>query len=155
MFKFAKKRQVLWPVTAQVPADDGSGAVRDVTFRVRYLLMTREELATVARQSLDLMRAGDIDSQIEAMSEERVRESVALMQRHVVGWDGISGEDDQPLPFTADNLNALLAVPYLHRAIASGLSDASVGAPAKNSRPGSDTTPPQTASAQATASPAA
>jgi hypothetical protein len=73
------------------------------------------------------------------------------VKRRVVGWEGIVGEDDQPLPYTPENLDALLSVPYLYQAIAAGLTKASIGAPVKNSRPGSDGTPAPTGSAQATA----
>jgi hypothetical protein len=149
MFKFARERVVLWPVEATVPAEDGTGT-RSVKFSIRYKLLTRDELAEISREALRSFGATDIDQQIEALSDERLREETDRLRRHVVGWAGIVDENDQPLAFTTDNLDAILAVPYLYRTISAGLIAASSAAPVKNSKPGHDSMPVE---AQNTAAP--
>ncbi len=47
MFKFARQREVLWPVTVNVPADGGPERTE---IKVRYRLLTRSELAGLSER---------------------------------------------------------------------------------------------------------
>ena len=122
MFKFAKKREVLWPVTIMVPVDDGKTAEQQ--FTVRFRLMTKSEMTDALAETVD-----------EDMSKVFAAQDARLVD-HVVGWSGLVDETGDELPFTSSALNALLDVPYVRSAIEGALWEASRGAPAKNSSPG-------------------
>ena len=120
MFRFARQREVLWPVTVNVPADGGP---EKIEIQVRYRLLTRSELAGLSDR---------IKAAAEAGEGEVLSTLDALLAERITGWSGIAGEDGEALPYTADNLAALLDVPYLREAIETGLYSASRGALAKN-----------------------
>ena len=117
MFNFKEKRRVLWPVTINAPSDDGSGSVESHEVKVLFELMTRSEAKAVEG---DLEHAQDV------------------LPRKIKGWEGIYSETEEPIPCEPDTLAALLDVPYIERAFAIGLIQASNGATAKNSKAGSD-----------------
>lgn len=128
MFKLAKQREVLWPVTINVPAEDGSGAVTPVQIKVRYKLLSRTEI----REAIDVAK-----QQAEKggeMTEEQVRADDEWLAARITGWeDVVDAETGAPVEFSAEALAALMAVPYVTPGLAKGLWDASRGAPAKNS----------------------
>lgn len=111
MFKLAEQNQVRWPVTVQVPQDGGT--VRDVEIGIDYRLLTKAEAASIKNMP-------------DALAETR-------MLDHVVGWDDrVVDTDGKPVPFSRDNLLALLEYDFVARAVVLGLYQASRGAPAKN-----------------------
>ena len=120
MFRFAKHREVLWPVTVSVPADGGP---EKVEIRIRYRLLTRSELSGFAER----IKAAAEDSETSVVGVLD-----GLLAERITGWDGISDEAGEALAFTPDNLAAVLDVPYLREAIESGLYAASRGATVKN-----------------------
>lgn len=112
MFKFARNREVLWPVTVRVPREDGSGAVEQMEAKVLYQLLSKTELRDMTQAKIDTSE---------------------LLQKKVRGWEGIIDADTAaPLPFTDENLAALLEIPFVHQAVLVGLTQASVGAERKN-----------------------
>lgn len=117
MFQFASQKQVLWPVTISSPSADGSGTIDSIEIKVFFELMTRSEARVIQ---------DDID------------QAQHVLPNKIKGWEGIVNGDGSALPFTEDNLSAILDVPYIERAIAIGLIQASNGAPAKNLSAGSD-----------------
>lgn len=117
MFKFAKQKRVLWPVWISEPADDGSGSTDDKQIKVLFELMTRSEARNV---EADLDKANDV------------------LPAKIKAWEGIVDDCGEPVPFSPGNLAAILDVPYIERALAIGLIQASNGAPAKNLKAGSD-----------------
>jgi outer membrane receptor for Fe3+-dicitrate len=119
MFKLAQKREVLWPVTVTVPVD---GGVEKVEIQVRYRLLVRSELAAFTDRIKATAENGA--NVIDALD--------GLLTERITGWHGISDESGEDLPFTQDNLAAVLDVPYLREAIEAGLYAASRGALAKN-----------------------
>lgn len=110
MFKLAQQNEVLWPVTVQVPQDGGT--TKAVEISVRYRLLTKTD-------------ARDMKAMDDAASEQ------ALLS-HITGWEGVADMAGNPVPFTPDNLAALVEHDYVARAIVLGLYQASKGAPAKN-----------------------
>jgi hypothetical protein len=120
MFKFARNREVLWPVTVNVPADGGP---EKVEIQIRYRLLTRSELSGLSER---------IKAAAEGGEGEVLAALDGLLAERITGWDGISDEAGEVLPFSADNLTAVLDVPYLREAIETGLYAASRGALAKN-----------------------
>ena len=138
MFKFAKNREVLWPVEIQMPVDGGE--VESVVVSVRFKLLDQTELSDRMREGLEMMRIGDdVEEALKAVAPEELKKRNADLAAHITGWgDDIVGDNDKPLPFTKKNLEAFIQVPYIRAAFSQGLLDASRGAPSKNSRPGSD-----------------
>lgn len=112
MFKFARQREVLWPVTIEVPVDGGTTEVHEIT--VRYRLLDKTERDALSSISSD-------------------EEALQFLVDRITDWDGVANEDGQPLEFSEENLRALLTIPYVERPITVGLLKASAGAPAKNS----------------------
>lgn len=135
MFRFADLDRVLLPV------EIGGGTLR-VLYRIlsRAELRAREHDATqaVARKLRDdgvPRSAEDLEALLEA-SMTREADNVALLRERVVGWYDLEGPDGEPLEFTAERLDALLATDYGYRALLGGLMRASREGPAKNSSPG-------------------
>jgi len=116
MFKYAATRRVLWPVTINSPTADGSGDVESSEVKVLFELMTRSEAQEIE---------GDMDK------------AQHVLPNKIKGWEGVYSDDDEPIPFNDETLNALLDLPYVERGFAIGLIQASNGAPAKNSKAGS------------------
>jgi hypothetical protein len=118
MFRYAKQRKVLWPVTINAPSEDGSGTIESAEIKLLYELMRRSE-------------AVEIENDIDKAQQ--------VLPSKIHGWEGVADEDGEDIPFSSDALAALLDVPYIERAFAIGLIQASNGAPAKNSKAGSGT----------------
>lgn len=135
MFKFAKKREVLWPVTISVPQEDGSGAAQ-VEIKVRYKLLTQTELEQSARDECEMLnsiKSDDLEALMDSVSAEKAAARRADLLVRITGWEGVQDADSgEPLPFNADNCAALLEVPYVFGALQSGLKSASRGAAVKN-----------------------
>ena len=142
MFKFAVNRQVLWPVVVHIPRDDGSGEGLEAQVKIRYRLLTQAELTARAREDLESARVvgGDqtvVEGLLAQISPERIEQRLQELKDRITGWEDFADEQGEPLPFTPENLAAVLDVPYLRGPIERGLVEASQGARAKNSSPGS------------------
>lgn len=123
MFRFAKSREVLWPVTINVPVD--GGGVSEAKIRVRYKLLSRTEM----REAVNIARKADGNA-----TEEQVKQDEAWLADRITGWeDVVDDATGDALAFTPDNLAALLEESYVAAAISAGLWEASRGAAAKNS----------------------
>jgi len=120
MLRILKERVVLWPVTVSVPADGGPERVE---VKVRYRLLTRSDMDAIAERLRAVAAEGDhaVVGLVDTVLAERV-----------LGWEGIEGEDGEPLAHSPEAVRALLDLPYLREAIESGLYAASRGASAKN-----------------------
>lgn len=139
MFKFAKKRQVLWPVTIQVPRDDGSGEADDIDIKVRFELLSKSVLDKLTLEDMTAVNSDDMNALLAAVTDDKIAERRALVEEHVKDWEGIVDADSgAPVPYSADNLAALLEVPTVYAAFHRGLRDASMGAFVKNSKAGLD-----------------
>ena len=112
MFRRASKRQVLWPVIVSLPAEDGSGTIVEHPCKLLFQLINEKQWLAM-----------------ETMTDKECEDE---MVRHIKDWEDIADEDGEPLPFTEDNLRALLRDNFFARAAAIGLWQASQGAPAKN-----------------------
>lgn len=135
MFRFADLDRVLLPV------EIGSGTLR-VLYRIlsRAELRAREREATLAvvgklREDGMPRTAEDVQALLET-SLSRDAGDQALLRERVLGWYDLEGPDGEPLEFTAERLDALLATDYGYRALLGGLMRASREGPAKNSSPG-------------------
>ena len=93
MFRFVPSPEFSWPVDIHVPVDGGEKAVQRFTARLRPDAALQQQFAE--------RRIGEAD----------------FARAVVVGWDGVGDEAGDPLPFTAENLRRLVAIPYVRRAI--------------------------------------
>jgi len=109
-------REVDWPVEIPVPQDGGSTVKAEVM--VRFKLATKTEI----------FGSGDTPPKKD------------LLPSRILGWgtaeenhkDGFVDGKEKPIPFTPENLKAVLNIGYIERALALALVNASNGAAAKN-----------------------
>ena len=106
-FELTKKREVLWPITVNVPVDGGT---EPHTIKINFRLLTKPEGARLARLSFEDQEEKTLD--------------------YITNWEGVLDMEDKPVPFTRENLSALLEHEYIARAIAIGWREASAGLPA-------------------------
>lgn len=107
MFRFAKERIVWWPVTIKAPAKDRPGHVEEFAAKIRVQLLDMDEIKQYVH--------GAPESDTE------------LLVQKISDWEDIADESGKALAFTADNLRALLSIPYVRGAFAGGLLEASSG----------------------------
>lgn len=118
MFKHAKERIVTWPVTIRVPSADGSGSTHEHEAKIKYLLLTKDDIRHIA----------DI-----AGNDEKIFD---VYRKHIIGWEPFATDENTgtPIEYSSENLRALLAIPYIETALSFGLMQASNGrAAVKNS----------------------
>lgn len=107
MFTLAREHRFSWPVSFEVPMDNGTRAAQGFTARFRLLPQSRIEDLSATPQ--------------------------ALMAEALIGWEGIREEHGGDLPFSPEAVRALLDVPYILVALATAYADAVSGAgPRKN-----------------------
>lgn len=147
MFRFATDGRVRWPLSLEQMEEGGGSAAQ--SFIVVYQVLTRDGLkardqalqAYASAYRAQIPADGQADTAEAAaerlrLTEARVRDDDALLRERVKGWSGIVDEADQPIAFTAANLDAFLANALLRDALLAGLIEASTGARSKNSLPG-------------------
>lgn len=101
MFKVVKERLVWWPVVWDVPVDGGK--VEQAEIKVRFRL-------------IDLSQLGAITAEIDALdrSDEKVvdRQCRVVMQL-ATDWEGVVDASDTAMPFSEENVRALMSIPAL------------------------------------------
>lgn len=157
MIRIAPDNIVWWRVDVPDRDDDGELAEKPVRFRLR--IFTRAELrhraldraqtgASATAQAMHELvqaRAAEavqdafkgVEAALARMAEdERIREDE--LRERIVGWNAedLRDEHDQPVPFTPELRDALLADEARFEALHAGLLQASRGARPKNSLPG-------------------
>ena len=132
--RVSKDREVLYPVTAKMLSDDGSGKAVDVTFKVKYKLLSRQELRDKLNVRMEL--TDDIDSLREMIRKQsdpaELKKYDVWLAEHVTGWEDIQDENNNPMPFTAENYAAVMNIIPVATAIDAGLIKASQEEPVKN-----------------------
>lgn len=107
--KVKRVESLLWPVTAEVPREDGSGKTEKQKFKVRYTYLP----VTQREEMLKKIAEGD----------------AGQIRDHVLGFEGIEDEDG---PLGLEALDMLMDIPYYAMAINEGFINCQVGAAAKN-----------------------
>lgn len=110
MLKIIPRDSVLWPVKVYVARDDGSGKTDEHIIKVRYRLLSVEELKKVK------------DSDEPALD---------FIKRNVLGWEDIADENG-PLEYSQAKLDMVMNIPYLSNAISNTFWTAQVKATEKN-----------------------
>jgi hypothetical protein len=103
VLRINKSREVWWPAKINVPEDDGKTRAFDARLRIR------------------------IPSGTEPAQSDR-----EFVEQHVIGWEQVSDEAGNALPFTPENLSAALDIPYVLAGFARALVECSRGIAAKN-----------------------
>lgn len=98
MFNLALSESYTWPVELRVATDGGQFV--SVPFDVRFRRVSQERIDEIAEQ----------------FATETLDPN-ALLRELVVGWDGIVGEDNEPLPYSQEALHRVLNVAGAPRAI--------------------------------------
>jgi hypothetical protein len=124
MFQLAAKREILWPVTIQVPVDGGGVEKKEIQLRLR--IFSRSEKATYLEQ----LRTAASTEGATVMDVQRI--TTDELASRITGWENVLAEDDQPAPFTPENVAALLDIECVFTAAHEALLAASQGALAKN-----------------------
>lgn len=101
MFEITDTLKVNWPVDVKKPIDGGKTLTQRFT------------------------------AQFEIIDTEQLQQAIVdgdHLERVLIGWgDDIKGADGQPLPYTAENKQALLRIPYVRAAVMNAWVEASSG----------------------------
>ncbi|MDQ2069316.1 hypothetical protein [Natronospira bacteriovora] len=127
MFVIRKHNDVWWEVPISEPDPDNPGQVREVTFEVKFRLLKRSELEAFNER---------IKSFKKGAEQDRLAEETLL--NHVLDWrNGPLDEDGKQVPFTPENLKAVMDHQVAAWAIGQQLVRASSGLAARgNSKAG-------------------
>lgn len=112
MFELDQSETFTWPVEAMVATSGGK--FRKETFDAEFKRVGQERLGEIAKAVAR-----------DEMGDREVCKEV------MTGWGGIT-QNGEPLPFSPGNLERVLDVPGLARAIARAFVNAHTGAAVKN-----------------------
>lgn len=116
MFKLVKERTAWWPVTWQVPTEDG-GETEEARIELQFRLIGLDDLQPIMKE------AEAVDLREQAPSA-RLAEVLA---RIVADWRGVGDESGVQAPFTTDTFRHLLNMPGSFAAIMSAYRDCLAG----------------------------
>jgi len=119
MFKLVPVLTAWWPVSVLQPDTDNPGKLKEETFEVELAIRSKDELKAYDDKRADLVKqmptADEFAADVKAASEKAVaiRKQIedhdqGMFHLMVTNWRGILDVNDQPLPFTADNLDMAL-----------------------------------------------
>ena len=112
-FKLDQQGTYKWPVTVEVPVDDGRHDKQKFDGEFKRITQSR------IREMGQLIETGDLTD-------------VDLVKEVLVGWDGIEDDQGNELKFSQSKLKQLLDVPMVATAIATAFFDSIAGAKRKN-----------------------
>ena len=112
-FKLDQSGTYKWPVTVEVPVDDGRHDKQKFDGEFKRITQSR------IREMGQLIETGDLTD-------------VDLVKEVLVGWDGIEDDQGNQLKFSQAKLKQLLDVPMVATAIATSFFDSIAGAKRKN-----------------------
>lgn len=119
MFKLVPTLTAWWPVSVLEPDTDNPGKLKEFTFEAEIVIRGKDELepydekrAVLVEQlptadafAADFKAASDKAAEIRRQIEAHDQSMFHLM---ITNWRGIVDANDQPLPFSADNLDMAL-----------------------------------------------
>lgn len=138
MFRVNTKREVLYPVTINTVKVDGSGEAEPLRIKVRYRLLSRDEMRRqLAEQMKQVSEGGDGEyakALRRSLDDEQVKLRDSDLADHVLDWEGIVDDaSGDPVPFSREVLLQLLGeYSAFSAALHEGLWSASKELPVKN-----------------------
>ena len=112
-FKLDQSGTYKWPVTVEVPIDNGKHDKHKFDGEFKRVTQSR------IHEMNDLIQTGNLTD-------------VDLAKEVLVGWEGIEDDQGNELKFSQSKLKQLLDVPMVATAIAKSFFDSIVGAKTKN-----------------------
>lgn len=109
MLKIINRESILWPVRVHVPRDEGP-TTDEHLIKVRYRLLSMEQLKEV---------------------RESDQNNIDFVKDNITDWQDIADENG-PLEFNRTNLDRVMNIPYLARAISDTFWEAQRKATEKN-----------------------
>jgi hypothetical protein len=110
-FAIASKPTFTASVTVVIPGDADDGKPETHTFVARYMRMSKEAFKALLQR--------------QVTQEDAMRELL-------VGWSGLPDNDGNEVPFSAENLESLLAIPQMPLALSRAFYLNNSGAELKN-----------------------
>jgi hypothetical protein len=109
-FKITKQlSKVAWPILVKQPIDGGNTAEHE--FIGHFKLLKQDEYDTLAKESTS---------------------DVEFIKEFLIGWEGITDDNDKPIKFSAAKLREVAGLPFVRIAIIRAYNQAVMGAPVKN-----------------------
>lgn len=136
MFRFADMGRVWVPVDLPPQAGPEDTAAEPARIHLLMDLYTDEELdqrdrdvmlrsgAALAEKARASANVEDLSGVLDDMQRVKAGDRADILRR-THDWHGIEGADGAPVAFSAEHLEALLAMAYLFKAVRAALFDAS------------------------------
>jgi len=112
-FKLDQSGTYKWPVTVEVPVDDGRHDKQKFDGEFKRITQSR------IKELIELVASGDLTD-------------VDVVKEVLVGWDGIEDDEGNELKFSQSKLKQLLDVPMVATAIGTAFFESYTGAKRKN-----------------------
>jgi hypothetical protein len=114
IFKVAPADHYKRKVRVSVPGDFGRHSIVEITVHFKRLTHTelRELFKLIQKQNTEIKAATENGDEITDDQD------AGHLRNNILGWgEDVKGPDDQPVPFTADNLDAMLDITAYRRAL--------------------------------------
>ncbi len=108
------------------------GQTQTAQFKVKFRRCGQAEYQALMARVLARMQRAEDPSEAEAEADKPIDDQ-ELIDKYLLDWADLVGDDDHPLAFTPDNLAAVLDIFGARAAIVTAFFDAYTKAPAKNS----------------------
>lgn len=115
-FVISKKAVYPWPVNVSIPDAERPGKFKTSTFTGHF----RKLSAQAAQEAVARLAEPDVPF------EERYQRENEFLSDVLLGWDGITDEDGQPLAFNEDSLLAVIDLPEVRRALFDAFFDSAL-----------------------------
>lgn len=115
MFILKDEISYRWPVKVRVPGAGGDGRFEEQSFKVEFAALKRDEAEALDTEVHAALLAGD--------ETQRDR----LLERVVIGWDGIVDESKAEVPFSPETLRAALQWPWVRLALYAAWTESQSG----------------------------
>ncbi|NSZ48446.1 hypothetical protein [Agrobacterium vitis] len=119
MFKLVPTLTAWWPVSVLEPDSNNPGKLKEETFEAEIVIRGKDELKPYDDKRAELVgklpTAEEFATDYKAASEKaaEIRKQIeahdqSMFHLMISNWRGILDANDQPLPFSADNLDMAL-----------------------------------------------
>lgn len=128
MFKVSRELTFPWPVKVIEPDPDNAGALIERECTILFILPHPDDVraSTEARTAiLSQMKPETALEELKAIQEELRLHDLDAVRAVIRGWgEDVVDADEQPLPFTPENLEEVLKHPRVQTALARAYKEA-------------------------------